>query len=67
VTAGKAFKAGIPAPLFRTWTRGFGPFPWDVSADGQRFLIATNDARSPGAVEEPFTIVTNWESGLLKK
>jgi Tol biopolymer transport system component len=67
VTAGTAFKAGIPAPLFRTWTRGFGPFPWDVSADGQRFLIATNDARSPGAVEEPFTIVTNWESGLLKK
>ena len=67
VTADTAFKAGIPAPLFRTLLRGFAEFPWDVSADGQRFLIATPGGTSPGTVEEPFTVVTNWESGLLKK
>jgi hypothetical protein len=47
--------------------RALGPFPWDVSADGKRFLIATPSGASPAAVEEPFTVVTNWESGLLKK
>jgi eukaryotic-like serine/threonine-protein kinase len=38
-------------------------FPYDVSADGQRFLaIVRNEQSAP----EPLTLVQNWTSGLKK-
>jgi hypothetical protein len=61
------FKAGIPKALFPARLRGLvdggGPFLWDVSADGKRFLI---DTAQPETAEEPITVVTNWQAGLKK-
>jgi len=61
-----AFKAGIPKALFSTGVRrpgGAGTFPWDVSADGKRFLI---DTALTETGEEPITVVTGWQAGLKK-
>jgi hypothetical protein len=46
-------------------TRLFGPIRggWDVSADGQRFLVAAPPEGYPG---EPITVVRNWKSDLKK-
>jgi eukaryotic-like serine/threonine-protein kinase len=66
VTTTPAFKAGIPKALFPTLvfgTGGVGPFRWDVSADGKRFLI---DTAVTETAEEPITVVTNWQAGLKK-
>jgi hypothetical protein len=65
-------KAGLATSLFRT-PRGFGrpdatgrrgPAPWDVTADGQRFLIA---APLEGDASAQFTVVLNWPQGLTEK
>jgi serine/threonine protein kinase/Tol biopolymer transport system component len=61
--AGSAFEVGAVRPLFDTRAGGPG-FLYDVSADGQRFLVNT-------LVEElsesaPITLVVNWPA-LLKK
>ena len=59
-----AFKAGIPKMLF--------PFPpgnnpWDVTADGQKFVRAVQPtAGASGAPPEPITVVLNWAAGLRK-
>jgi eukaryotic-like serine/threonine-protein kinase len=60
-----AFEAGIPKALFRMPVAG-GPAigsKWDVTADGQRFLIAAPAAAS---ATTPFTVVLNWQAGLKK-
>ena len=36
--------------------------PYDVTADGQRFLVI----ETPGQASKPISLVTNWESGLEK-
>ena len=60
ITLSPNFRAGAPAPLFAIHPGGNQPF--DVSADGQRFLVDTapSDQGSP-----PFSLVLNW-TGLLK-
>ena len=66
VTPGAVFKSGQPKQLFQVPAvnvNGFG-YSWDVSADGQRFLINTN--RDEGAAQEPITLVLNWTAGLRK-
>ena len=52
---GASFEVASVTPLFET-RRGSGDFPYDVSADGQRFLIisAAADARAAG-----ITVVVN--------
>ena len=40
-----------------------GRYPYDVSADGQRFLINTAPEQ---AVSAPITVVLNWTAGLKK-
>jgi hypothetical protein len=66
---GPVFRVGAVGPLFdvarRTaaW-RGWGPaFNWDVSADGQRFLVntATETLQPP-----PATIITNWTASVRR-
>jgi Tol biopolymer transport system component len=61
VGTSQTFRAGAPSPLFATHPGGGQPF--DVSADGQRFLViaAPSDQASP-----PFSFVLNW-TGLLPK
>ena len=66
VGASPSFKAGIPKALFLAplAASNLPNLPnWDVSADGQRFLIDANP-EDPGLA--PITIVTNWQTGLKK-
>jgi eukaryotic-like serine/threonine-protein kinase len=64
---GSVFEVGTVTGLFEVRATQ-GPYPWysgypyDVSADGQQFLIVT----TPDLVETPITVVLNWTS-LLKK
>ena len=59
----RAVEFGTPRPLFQAaiaivvarqpnWT-------WDVSADGQRFLIILS-----GRIRRQLTLVTNWQADL---
>ena len=63
-------KAGTPKALFRAPILGFGTGPfgglnWDVTPDGQRFLINTAaETSDPGA--STINVVLNW-TGLLKR
>jgi len=63
--AGSTFRAAEPRPLFQTplsfeeLTRG----SYDVSADGQRFLLLVpGDGDGPA----PFTVVLDWTAGLVQ-
>ena len=47
----------ILAPVF--------PFRYDVTADGNRFLINTR-AQLEEATSTPITVVLNWTAGLKK-
>jgi hypothetical protein len=59
--AGSAFEVGAVRPLFDTRASGPG-FLYDVSADGQRFLVNT----IVESTSTPITLVVNWPA-LLKK
>ncbi|HEX8817104.1 MAG TPA: protein kinase [Terriglobales bacterium] len=58
-----AVKLGAPHTLFQTLgiQRDFGPY--DVSADGKKFLINSGNVK---AGTEPLTLVQNWPSELKK-
>jgi Tol biopolymer transport system component len=63
VTAqGSKFSAGAAQPLFKS-RPSLWRYPYDVSPDGQRFLVIspTDEGDSP-----PITLVVNWPA-LLKK
>ena len=38
-------------------------FQYDVTADGKRFIVVTNDV---SAAVPPLTVVVNWNAGLKK-
>jgi Tol biopolymer transport system component len=61
--AGSAFEVGAVRPLFDTRASGPG-FLYDVSADGQRFLV--NTLAEEVSASAPITLVVNWPA-LLKK
>ena len=67
VTAGASFEAGPPVPLFQTHRRqpvsAQDFFSYDLSGDGQRFLIAT---RADKADSAPLTVLLNWSSDMEK-
>ncbi len=67
VTAGPTFVAGTARPLFQTRRRehiaSADLFSYDVSADGQRFLVNT-DVGEVASI--PLTIVLNWTAELKK-
>jgi len=59
-----AFSAGVPHVLFDPKVRtGLPPKMWDVSADGERFLVARL-LEAPDV--EPLTLVQNWTATLGK-
>lgn len=66
---GSAFEAGAARPLFEARPRlagyvGYGTgHPYDVSTDGQKFLINTAVGQTTSA---PITLVFNWTAGLNK-
>jgi Tol biopolymer transport system component len=67
VTTGASFKAGSPVALFQTHRRQpvsfLDVFSYDVSGDGQRFLIATKVDEASAA---PLSILLNWASEMEK-
>jgi eukaryotic-like serine/threonine-protein kinase len=68
VTPGSAFKAGSPVRLFQTTHRrqpisAQDRFSYDVSGDGQRFLINT---KLDEANVAPLSIHLNWASDMEK-
>jgi serine/threonine protein kinase/Tol biopolymer transport system component len=64
VKAGSGFTAGAPKPLFRTRIKSLDIFfQYDVSPDGQRFLVNT---LPEGEQRDEITVVQNWTSDLKK-
>jgi Tol biopolymer transport system component len=63
VSANPGFKAGVPALLFPAPIENpLGlPGQWDVTPDGERFLISAQASQS---VQAPFTVVLNWPALL---
>jgi eukaryotic-like serine/threonine-protein kinase len=59
---GSSFEVDAVKPLFQTRATGIR-YSYDVSADGQRFLINTTPEQTSSA---PITIVLNWTAGLKK-
>jgi Tol biopolymer transport system component len=64
VRPGGAFEAGAPKPLFATQIARLPLAFYDVTADGQRFLV-TEFVRTEES--EPITLVVDWTAGLKKK
>jgi serine/threonine protein kinase/Tol biopolymer transport system component len=60
---GGSFEVGAVKQLFGTHAAAGGRNRYDVSADGQRFLI---NATPEEATSTPITIVLNWTAGLKK-
>jgi hypothetical protein len=61
---GSKFEIGAIRPLFETRVAvGAGIRRYDVSADGQRFLINTVPEQAESA---PIAVVVNWTAGLKK-
>jgi len=60
-------EAGTPVALFQTRVEGAGAImggiyhQYDVTPDGQRFLVNTLEEQGESA---PITVVLNWAAGL---
>jgi Tol biopolymer transport system component len=59
---GTSFEVGKPRMLFSAQPQG-GAYPYDVTRDGQRFLIATSREAAAAA---PLTLVVNWPAAVKK-
>ena len=60
------FEAGAARPLFAVRPRPqvtLGDYPYDVSADGQRFLVNTLVEETTSSA---ITLVVHWTAGLKK-
>jgi Tol biopolymer transport system component len=64
---GSAFEAGATMPLFQTRRREHisagDLFSYDVSSDGQRFLVNTDVGETTAS---PLTVVVNWTKDLKR-
>jgi serine/threonine protein kinase len=72
VATDRNFAVGKPTPLFAA------PFPfpgsagnamtipYDVSADGQRFLVSVPLTATPEVTQTPITVITNWTATLKR-
>ena len=67
VKAGSSFESGSPIALFQTHVRqpisALDMVSYDVSADGQRFLVNTKAAEVNTA---PLSVILNWASEMEK-
>jgi eukaryotic-like serine/threonine-protein kinase len=68
VSGGANFDAGAPAALFQAHAREFfatsEQVSYDVSKDGQRFLINT---QVKNADTHPMSVILNWDADIKKK
>ena len=58
-----SFQSGVPRMLFKT-SNLFGKQPYDVSGDGERFLMNVAVGKPES---EPITVVLNWTAELEPK
>jgi len=68
-TASGAVQPGIPKALFAAPVYGgatLNTTRYDVTADGQKFLINSLATETNSAPSSPITVVLNWEAGLKK-
>jgi eukaryotic-like serine/threonine-protein kinase len=65
IKRGPTFEAGIPTALFQTRVTGLTDVRthYQVTADGQRFLVNTI---SPGDRGAPIHVVANWQTGVTR-
>jgi dipeptidyl aminopeptidase/acylaminoacyl peptidase len=63
IKAGTALEPGVPVALFETRTRNQGGWRYDVTPDGQRFLVITKVQEQEAL---PMTVVVNWTAGLKR-
>ena len=67
VKPGAGFEAGSPSALFQTHPRqpisAMDFFSYDVTADGQKFLVNTRVETSNVA---PLSVILNWSSEVEK-
>lgn len=59
VKTGDTFESGTPASLFRNDSIMNNVF--DLTADGQRFIVSSSAGETQAA---PFAVVTNWTADL---
>ncbi len=60
---GDAFRAGTPRVLFEGEFEQMGPYnlPYDVTADGERFVMLQQEGASEGEADRThLTFITNW-------
>jgi hypothetical protein len=64
VKAGAELQVGVPKALFETLRPALfaGDYFYDVSADGQRFLVNM----PVGDASQPISLVANWTAGFKK-
>ena len=66
ITTVPTFSAGTPRVLFEGPFRTDGPFRgYDVTADGQRFLMVREVSQSPARVDH-MVLVQNWTEELKR-
>jgi serine/threonine protein kinase/Tol biopolymer transport system component len=63
IKAGTALEPGVPIALFETRTRNKGGWRYDVTPDGQRFLVITKVQEQEAL---PMTVVVNWTARLKR-
>ena len=63
VKAGATFEAGVTEVLFEVDAQLPRVIRFDVTADGQRFVIAVP---TEDQADLPITIITNWQQALIK-
>lgn len=60
------FSAGLPQELFTApiaGQEGGAPVRWDLTPDGKRFVIVTDENASSTT---PLTVILNWQAGLRR-
>lgn len=62
-TSGSDVRLGVPHALFSAVEARRRGGPYDVTADGKKFLINSGDVKESG---EPMTLVVNWPAELKK-
>ena len=70
VKTGSRFEAGIPHALFDPRIFNVGAavnvFRYDVTPDGQRFLVNTAKQGEAATAPDAVTVVLNWTAGLKR-
>jgi len=62
ISTAPTFQTSVPKLLFKTPT-STGTLFWDVTSDGQRFVLTVSGGQNSAM---PYTVVLNWQNALKK-